>query len=148
MDTFYPRYPHLFCILIKQAIWLNKCPLEWSKKAKNQLKLHLFATLEPPQRFMASLKNPKPRCNTRTRLWFRDVRVRTYNVYITEAVWGGLRGTPRPHARWIFHRSSCPCMVQGTGSGTPARAWLHHRQHRHHHHRHFIITEPISPKRL
>lgn len=35
-------------------------------------------------------------------------------------------------------------------SGTPTRAWLHHhhQHHHHHHHRHFIITEPISPKRL
>lgn len=32
--------------------------------------------------------------------------------------------------------------------GTLARARLHHRPHRHHYHRHFIITEPISPKRL
>ena len=77
-----------------------------------------------------------------TRLQFHALCVRESYRCLAEAARGGLRGTPRPHAQWIFHRSSCSSMVRATGSGTPARAWLHH--HHHHHqqqqqHRHFLL---------
>lgn len=63
--------------------------------------------LESPTRIHGGIRNPTLRITSQ-----RDDLCVWESISVWKKMWGGLRGTPRPHAQWIFYRSSRSCMMR------------------------------------